>query len=63
MTMHQRTLLCQGRNLWQLKTQLWSPTLLTRLIWPLVTVLVAEKALQNKLKTNKILFQVILICN
>jgi hypothetical protein len=34
--MRRRTLLCQRSNVWPLKTSLWSPTLLTRLIWRLV---------------------------
>jgi hypothetical protein len=35
MTMRRFTLLCLCSNFWPLKKSLWSPTLLTRLIWSL----------------------------
>jgi hypothetical protein len=42
MTAHWHTLLYQCCNFWPLKTWLWSPTLLIRLIWPLVASCIRE---------------------
>jgi hypothetical protein len=38
MTKHRHIELCQYSNFWPLRTWLWSPTLLTRPIWPLMFI-------------------------